>query len=89
LKPQLKSKLIKPFVSGELFYRTNQYFFLSGDDFVTEGLMNEVRYTIGTDLDFNSSNTFTVGLMLRDYRTTRNTDMVINLSYLHTFGKKK
>ncbi len=89
LKPQLKSKLIKPFVSGELFYRTNQYFFLSGDDFFTEGLMNEVRYTIGTDLDFNSSNTFTVGLMLRDYRTTRNTDMLINLSYLHTFGKKK
>lgn len=89
LKPHLKSKLIKPFVSGELFYRTNQYYFLSGDEFVTEGLMNEIRYTIGTDLEFNSSNSLTVGLMIRDYRTARNTDLVLNLSYLHTFGKKK
>lgn len=89
LKPQLKGKLIKPFVSAELFYRTNQYYFLSGDEFVTEGLMNEIRYTIGTDIKLNSSNEINLGLMLRDYRTARNTDLVINLSYVHDFGKKK
>lgn len=89
LKPHLKSKIIKPFVSAELFYRTNQYYFLSGDDFVTEGLMNEMRYTIGTDIKLNSSNELNLGLMLRDFRTDRNTDLVINLSYVHDFGKKK
>lgn len=89
LKPQLKSKLIKPYVSAELFYRTNQYYFLSSDEFVTEGLMNEMRYTIGTDIKLNSSNEINLGLMLRDYRTSRNTDLVINLSYVHDFGKKK
>ena len=89
LKPQLKSKMIKPYLSGELFYRSNQYYFLSGDDFVTEGLMNEMRYTIGTELELNSSNTINLGLMLRDYGTARSTDLVVNLSYVHTFGKKK
>lgn len=89
LKPQLKNKLIKPFVSAELFYRTNQYYFLSGDDFVTEGLMNEIRYTIGADIKLNSTNDLNFGLMLRDYRTKRNTDLVINLAFIHEFGKKK
>jgi hypothetical protein len=89
LKPQLKSKIFKPFVSGELFYRPNQYYFLSGDEFVTEGLMNEIRYTLGAELELNSSNNFTFGIMLRDYRTSRNTDLVLNVSFMHSFGKKK
>jgi len=89
VKPQIKSKVFKPFVSGELFYRPNQYYFLSGDEFVTEGLMNEIRYTLGTELELNSSNNITLGIMIRDYRTPRNTDLVLNLSFVHIFGKKK
>ena len=89
LRPQFKSKIIKPFLSSESFYRSNQYYFLSGDEFITEGLMNEMRYSIGTDLEINNSNTFTIGLLLRDYQTTKNNNFILNLSYEHTFRKSK
>jgi hypothetical protein len=89
LKPQFKSKIIKPFLSAESFYRSNQYYFLLGDQFVTEGLMNEMRYSIGTDLEINKSNTFTIGLLLRDYQTAKNTNLILSLSYEHTFRKNK
>jgi hypothetical protein len=89
LRPQIKSKIIKPFLSAESFYRSNQYYFLLGDQFVTEVLMNEMRYSIGTDLEINKSNTFTIVLLLRDYQTAKNTNLILSLSYEHTFRKNK
>jgi hypothetical protein len=89
LKPNLKSKIFKPFISVESFYRFNQYYYMVGDAFVTQGLMNEMRYEIGTQFDFNKKNSFEVGVMLRDYQTKRNTDLVLCLTYSHTFLKDR
>lgn len=89
LKPQINSKIVKPFVNVELFYRPNHYYFLVGDEFITEGLMNEIRYAIGTDLDINKANQLTIGLMLRDFQTERLSNLVLNVGFVHTFDKRK
>jgi hypothetical protein len=89
LKPNLKSKIFKPYVSAESFYRFNQYYYLVGNDFVTQGLMNEMRYEVGTQLNFNKKNSIELGLMLRDYQTKKNTDLVICVTYSHTFLKNR
>jgi hypothetical protein len=89
VKPNLKSKIFKPYVSAESFYRFNQYYYLVGNTFVTEGLMNEMRYEVGTQIDFNKKNSLEIGLMLRDYQTKKNSDLVLCLTYSHTFLKDK
>ncbi len=89
IKPNLKSKIFKPYVSAESFYCFNQYYFLVGNTFVTQGLMNEMRYELGTQIDFNKKNSIEVGLMLRDYQTKKNSDLVICLTYSHTFLKDR
>jgi hypothetical protein len=89
LKPALKSKVFKPYISAESFYRFNQYYYLVGDAFVTQGLMNEMRYEIGTQIDFNKKNSVELGLMIRDYQTKRNTDLVICVTYTHNFLKNR
>jgi hypothetical protein len=89
LKPKLKSKLIKPYLSLESFYRSNQYVFAMDDELMTVGMMNEIRYEIGTDIDINKFNTFTLGLMYRDFKTARQNNMILNVAYAHTFHKNK
>jgi hypothetical protein len=89
LKPNLKSKVFKPYISAESFYRFNQYYYLVGDVFVTQGLMNEMRYEVGTQLNFNKKNSIELGLMLRDYQTKKNTDLVICVTFSHTFLKNR
>jgi hypothetical protein len=89
IKPNLKSKIFKPYVSAESFYRFNQYYYLVGNTFVTQGLMNEMRYEVGTQIDLNKKNSLEVGLMLRDYQTKKNSDLVICLTYSHTFLKDR
>jgi hypothetical protein len=89
LKPKLKSKLIKPYISVESFYRSNQYVFAADDEIMTVGMMNEIRYEIGTDIDLNKYNTFTVGLIFRDFKTARQNNMILNVAYAHTFHKNK
>lgn len=89
IKPNLKSKIFKPYISAESFYRFNQYYYLVGNAFVTQGLMNEMRYEVGTQIDFNKKNSIEVGLMLRDYQTKKNTDLVICVTYSHTFLKDR
>jgi hypothetical protein len=89
LKPNLKSKIFKPYMSAESFYCFNQEFYLVGNAFITQGLMNEMRYEIGTEIDFNKRNSIELGLMLRDYQTKKNTDLVLCVTYSHTFLKKR
>jgi len=89
VKPNLKSKIFKPYVSAESFYRFNQYYYLVGNTFVTVGLMNEMRYEVGTQIDFNKKNSLEIGLMLRDYQTKKNSNLVLCLTYSHTFRKDK
>lgn len=89
VKPNIKSKIFKPYVSAESFYRFNQYYYLVGNTFVTQGLMYEMRYEVGTQIDLNKKNSIEVGLMLRDYQTKKNSDLVICLSYSHTFLKDR
>jgi hypothetical protein len=89
LKGELKGNVLKPYVSAESFYRKNQYFYLLGDEFITEGLMNEMRYAIGTEINFNKSNMLDLQLLVRDYQTTKLTDFVACISFSHKFSKKK
>lgn len=89
LKPKLKSKLIKPYLSVESFYRSNQYVFAMDDELMTVGMINEIRYEIGNDLDINKFNTFTLGLMYRDFKTARQNNIILNVAYAHTFHKNK
>ncbi len=89
IKPNLKSKIFKPYISAESFYRFNQYYYLLGNAFVTQGLMNEMRYEVGTQIDFNKKNSIELGIMLRDYQTKKNTDLVICVTYSHTFLKNR
>jgi hypothetical protein len=62
---------------------------LLGDEFITEGLMNEMRYAIGTEINFNKSNMLDLQLLVRDYQTTKLTDFVACISFSHKFSKKK
>ena len=89
LKAELKGNIVKPYVSAESFYRKNQYFYLSGDEFITEGLMNEMRYSVGTEINFNKNNILDLNILVRDYQTTKLTDFVACLSFSHKFSKKK
>ncbi len=89
IKPNLKSKIFKPYISAESFYRFNQYHYLVGNDFVTQGLMNEMRYEVGTQIDFNKKNSIELGIMMRDYQTKKNTDLVLCVTYSHTFLKNR
>jgi hypothetical protein len=63
--------------------------FAMDDELMTVGMMNEIRYEIGTDIDINKYNTFTLGLMYRDFKTARQNNMILNVAYAHTFHKNK
>jgi hypothetical protein len=58
-------------------------------EFVTEGMVNEIRYMLGTELNLNKRNTMDVGLMLRDYQTNKATNFVLNITYRHDFTQTK
>jgi hypothetical protein len=89
VKAKIKNNLIKPYFSIESLYRKNQFYYLMDNDFVTEGMVNEIRYMLGTELNFNKRNTMDVGLMLRDYQTSKATNFVLNVTYRHNFTQNK
>jgi hypothetical protein len=89
VKAKIKNNLIKPYFSIESLYRKNQFNYLMDNEFVTEGMVNEIRYMLGTELNLNKRNTMDVGLMLRDYQTTKATNFVLNITYRHDFTQNK
>jgi hypothetical protein len=44
---------------------------------------------LGTEINLNKRNTMDVGLMLRDYQTTKATNFVLNITYRHDFTQNK
>ena len=89
VKAKIKNNLIKPYFSIESLYRKNQFYYLMDDDFVTEGMVNEIRYMLGTEFNFNKRNTLDVGLMLRDYQINKATNFVLNITYRYNFTQNK
>lgn len=89
VKAKIKINQIKPYFSVESLYRKNQFYYLMDTEFVTEGMVNEIRYTLGTEFIINKRNTMDVGLMLRDYRTIKATNFVLNITYRHDFTPNK
>ena len=89
VKAKIKNNLIKPYFSIESLYRKNQFHYLIDNEFVTEGMVNEIRYMLGTELNLNKRNTMDVGLMLRDYQTNKATNFVLNITYRHDFTQNK
>jgi hypothetical protein len=89
VKAKIKNNLIKPYFSVESLYRKNQFHYLWDNEFVTEGMVNEIRYMLGTELNLNKRNTMDVGLMLRDYQTNKATNFVLNITYRHDFTQNK
>ena len=87
LEAKLKAKWLRPYVSLELLYRFNQYSYFMDNTLVTQGLMNELRYIGGIKFNLNKNNTINTALMFRDYRTNKNTNPVLLITYSHDFGR--
>lgn len=87
IEPKLKSKILRPYVSIELLYRFNQYAYFTDNALITEGLMNELRYIGGIKFNLNKNNTINTALMFRDYRTNKNTNPVLLITYSRDFGR--
>lgn len=87
LKPVIKNEQIQPYASAELLYRFNQEAYFVGDELVTQGLMNELRYTVGIEYNVNKNNAIDVGFMFRDFRTSKPTNVVLLVTYVHDFNQ--
>lgn len=87
VEPKLKADWIQPYGSVEFLYCFNQYSYLLNNELVSEGLMNELRYIGGIKFNLNKNNTINTALMFRDYRTNKNTNLVLLITYSHDFGR--
>jgi hypothetical protein len=87
IKPSLKKSIFNPYVSAELFYRFNQFSYFIDEELITQGLLNEFRYCLGTEVKLSKNDALDVGVMFRDFQTTRTSNLTLMLTYVHDFGR--
>ena len=87
VQPVLEKSRLTPYLSAEVFYRLNQFEYFIGDELETTGLLNEFRYSLGTEVKITKNDALDIGVMLRDFQTLRPAHAVIQLTYIHDFGR--
>jgi hypothetical protein len=71
IKPILKKSIFNPYLSAELFYRFNQFSYFIDEELITQGLLNEFRYCVGTEVKLSKNDAIDLGVMFRDFQTSR------------------
>jgi hypothetical protein len=87
IKPILKKSIFNPYLSAELFYRFNQFSYFIDEELITQGLLNEFRYCVGTEVKLSKNDAIDLGVMFRDFQTSRPSNLTLMVTYIHDFGR--
>lgn len=82
-------KRMKPVLSAESFYRTNQRYQMVNNEIIYTGFMNEMRYGFGFDFNLPNNHSLQIGTLYRDFKTNKFDAWVVQFSYFYTLEKKK
>ena len=74
--------------SIESFYRTNQYYSFINDQVVYSGLLNEMRYSIGLKYAISKQHEIILGIIKRDFQTSKWDVNVLELGYQFSISSK-